>query len=530
MKGKFPDGLLGRLVVSFILLLTGLQLAHAQYVRKNHFASEQARRQVYDLDDWIAYAPSHHFTSVTVGSNYIYFATDGGGIWRYHLYENFWDFPFTTSNGLPSNRVSKVLYDGERNILWAFTDKDVAIYRFAEREWYWKSQSNFYYNPPQSPEPPEGKEIAPNVFYPREYLNRLPLYFVNGDYTLTGEWKVMDDNFDEYPVVGFLRDEWERFWFLIEGLGVAVGSPYSQRMDIMTLGLPEIETRAMAFQGNDLWVGGLPLYEDMGQSAIVRWRDDSGLWDYYYARRNSYLHSDWVYDIAANQNTVWFATNYGVSRLKGREWKTYTQSEGLYNLQVNDLLLHGNELYIGTVNGLNRLVLSTDSLFREKDEVVHLATIYQLSAQGDTIWAATNRGILRKLPGGSWKSVIPGASATDMPTTAVEAVKGEVWFASPGGVFSLNTRNGNWESYPQIGMELDGPFMDLEVLPGAVWVSTPSGLLKFDRKRYYWQLFTEEDGLINNRCYKLLLDGDYIWVATAGGLCQFYWNKPFRID
>ena len=40
----------------------------------------------------------------------------------------------------------------------------------------------------------------------------------------------MDENFDTYPITGFLMDNWERIWFTIEDLGIGVGGTLADRL------------------------------------------------------------------------------------------------------------------------------------------------------------------------------------------------------------------------------------------------------------------------------------------------------------
>jgi len=527
--------------IFFILIFLFGTVLRAQYVRRRTFSTEHERRLQYALDDWISYLESKYISSVAVGTEYIYFGTLDGGILRYHLYENFWDFPFTTSNGLKGNRVLDVAFDENSGYLWAVTQPleepylppDTCIFMPADHEWYCKSQVSYWpYKFPSRGLPDTISKINYNIFYPAKYLNLLPTFFANGEYTLTGDWKILDDRFDEFPISGFLLDHWERVWFLIDGLGIGIGSTFSQRMDVLIKGLTHISPQVIQYQYNDLWIGGIPL-PGRGRPGIVHWKDNDGSWEYYQARFIPQLRSDYVYDIESRGDSVWFATELGVTLFNTRKnrWKNFNVKHGLYSQEVYDLFLKGNILYIGTREGLNYLDLTTGKVRREKDDNIRLATIYQIAGNDSSLWLATNRGIFRYLDKKKkWEIVTTSAPIQDLPVYAVQIFGPEVWFTSPGGIFWLDTRTNQWESFPQIGLEVKGPYSDIEVNRKSVWVSTTEGLLKYDRERKYWLLFTTEDGLLDNQCRRLLLDGDYIWIATRSGITQFYWNNPNRID
>jgi hypothetical protein len=523
---------------NFFFLLILLSLINplflpGQYIRQEKFFSEKERRSKYALDDWISYLEGKQIVSMAVGNNYLYFAAQDGGILRYELYQNFWDYPYTTSNGLPSNNVLKVAYDLDNSILWAVTDKDTCIFKPAEQEWLCQSEGSLWpFEFPVQQIPENSRIIEQNIFYSQQYLNLLPYFFANGSYTMNDDWMLMDEYFDEYPVTGFLRDRWERIWLVIEGLGIGIGNVFSGRMDVIPFGLTHISPRVVRYQQKDLWIGGEPL-PGKGRPGIVHWQDSDGGWNFYQARWISSLPSDDVQDIEVTGDSIWFATELGLSLFNSRknEWKNFDQRQGLYSREILDLLEHDRILYIATDKGINTLNLSSGIIKRIKDDNIILATIYQIAAQRDTIWIGTNRGIFRQRAGSAgWEEVITTAAISDLPVIAVESYQDEVWFCSPEGVFWYNGKNRRWESFPQLGMEIQGPFFDLAVNSKSVWVSTTEGLLKYNREMNFWKIFTPMDGLLSVPCYRLLLDGDYLWIANHFGITQFYWNNPERID
>ncbi len=519
----------------FVLVFADIGQLMAQYVRSEQFRDEQERRMQYALDDWISYLPSKQIVKIAAGRNYIYFATLDGGILRYEAFQNYWDYPFTTSNGLISNRVLDVAYDFDTSFLWAVTDKDTCVFKPAEKEWVCLSRSGSYfpYKFPEKKSPDSSSKIEHNIFYPVQFLNRLPHFFANGMWTVVESWKVMDENFDEYPITGFLRDDWERVWMIIEGYGVGMGNYYSQRMDVVPYGLTTIQPWVMKYQHNDLWIGGEPYTDGPGNPGIVNWRDRDGSWNYYQARWIANLPSNNVRDIEVTGDSIWFATDYGLVLYNSRKnsWKNYDQRQGLFSRDILDLKSHRSKLYIGTDRGINIMDFAQDSLWRVKDENLILATINRLEAQEDTIWAATNRGLFRLKPDTTaWEQIIPQTAISEIPAQAIAAFGHEMWFTSTQGVFWMDSGTKKWESFPQLGTAISGPFYDIKVNQISVWVSTPEGLLKYDRQRNYWKLFTTEDGLLDNECHRLLLDGDYLWVTNRLGITQFYWNSPSRID
>jgi hypothetical protein len=519
-------------LIIFMLFFQDMQLK-AQFVRRDEYTSERDRRNQYELDDWVSYMQGKRINNIAAGHNYLYFATTDGGIWRYELYQNYWDYPFTTSNGLSSNNILEVAYDFGNSLLWAVTEVDTCIFKPAEQRWVCQSEESLWPNEyPESKFPNSGNSIEQNVFYPGNYLNLLPQFFANGPWTIIENWKLMDQNFDEFQINGFLRDRWERIWFVIEGLGVGMGNLFSERLDVIPLGLSDISPRVVQYQDDDLWIGGQSFSGEL-RPGISNWRNQDGGWYIYQARWISNLPSNNIRDIAVTGDSVWFASDYGLSLyIRSRDkWQNFDVRQGLYSTEILNILVHKEYLYIATDRGLNRLHLKTGLIKRLKDDNIHLATVSQISAEVDTLWAATNRGLYRRrTESAGWEVVRVPTAISDIPVLFAENYKNEMWFASPGGIFWFDSITKKWESFPQLGLELTGSYFDIEVDANSVWVSTAEGLLKYNRNMKYWKLFTVNDGLLSNQCFRLLLDGDYIWISNRLGITSFYWNSPSRID
>ncbi len=506
----------------------------AQYVRKENFRTEHDRRLKYALDDWVSYTSSNRFSSMTVGTHYIYIGTKGGGILRYHIYDNYWDYPFTTSNGLPSNQVENVVFDPKTSFLWAVTPNDVAIYNFTSREWIRRSETpGWPYQFPETGTSQDPNDIRKERFLDREALFNLPGFFANGSFSITGEWTLIDDfTFDEYPIVGYLRDRFDRIWFLVDGFGIGEGQFFSRRVNFYRVGLPDFSPRAIAYQGDDLWFGGIGK-ERQGVSAIALWPYNQAGWHYFQARRINRLPRDDVNDIVADGDSVWFATEFGVLLYDAAEdkWRNWGLGQGVVSHTVWDVEILGNYLYAATDQGISRINRFSGKGERIKDLRFSNLPTYRLALQNDTLWAATFRGIFRYINTiGDWELVEAKSAIQDINVTAVDVYQNEVWFAAHGGIFGLNLDTDEWQSFNQIAFEIDYPYMDIKVNDKSVWVATPNGLLKYDKIRQDWRLFTRQDGLLSNICYQLLLDGDYIWIANELGYTQFYWNSPRRSD
>ena len=523
-------------IVTVLVLFGCVHVAYGQFVRKAEFATERDRRAVYELDDWVSHTSANRFQNAVMDERYIYFATLDGGILRYNYLENFWDYPFTTSNGLPENRVLKVAYDPQTAYLWAYFRDDVAVFLPSIQTWIARSESyDWSYQPPpaDSGHVIENPQYPPTgIFFDREALLNIPQFFANGPYSILPDWHLVDDEtFDEFEFSGFIIDRFNQAWFMIKGFGIGKGNWNSQRIDFFRIGLPDIFPKSLEFQYDDLWVGGTP--KGNGISAIALWPKESANWQYFQARRISRLPSDEVFCMLADGDSMWFGGSYGVSLYdrSRNKWRNYSTREGLANNNVYDLAILKNKLYIATEQGLTVLNLLSGKIEPFNDKRFINLRVNQFAVQNDTLWIGTFRGLFRYLTANKQLEFVPSRAATqDLEVTALDYGNHELWFTSSGGVAVYNTATDSWRSFPQVGMEIAPPYRDIKESDQAVWISTKSGLLKYDKERQSWRLFTTEDGLLNNDCYRLMLDGDYIWIANKSGITEFYWNSPHRSD
>jgi ligand-binding sensor domain-containing protein len=527
---------LNRLFVKFFLVLICLLIptqVSAQYVRKETFNTERQRRARYALSDWISYLSYRQITSMVIGYDYVYIGTRDGGILRYKYYEDGWDYPFTTSNGLPDNHILNLAFDREASILWAVTPIDTAIFLPTEEVWLSQSEAEFWnYTFPKMKENLQNPDGTPiNRLQNRESLIQLPTFFANGEYTIIDNWILMDEYLREFPIKGYFQDRKDRIWFAVEDFGIGLGDFFIKRADFYQFGLSAVSPRVIAFAGRDLWIGGIKL--NYGRAGIANWPSENLSWKYYEARWISRLPNDNVRDILILGDSLWFATDYGVSVYSPRKdkWKNFSLRQGLISTTILDLEILANYIYVATEQGYSKIDLYTNQVKRITDKRFFNLPVNRFAVQNDTLWAATNRGIFRLIStSDKWEFVSSQAAIQDLRITAIEYYDGEMWFASEGGIMKLEINSNKWESFPPLAFEISPPYLDIKVNDESVWVTTGEGLLKFDRKRNFWRLFTVQDGLLDNHCYRVLIDGDYLWVTTKIGVTRFFWNNPERFD
>ena len=90
----------------------------------------------FEAFDWTLYRQTGGINSITEGYNYAYFATENAGILRFHLYQNRFDEPITTAQGLSDNQILAVHFDQNTRILWVSSENFIDYSYNAEGNWF----------------------------------------------------------------------------------------------------------------------------------------------------------------------------------------------------------------------------------------------------------------------------------------------------------------------------------------------------------------------------------------------------------
>lgn len=320
----------------------------------------------------------------------------------------------------------------------------------------------------------------------------------------------------------------------------------------------DIHTVMRDSNGNT-WLGTL------GQG-LARWRADvrDGM------RMETYSESDglsavrvWCF-LEDREHNIWVGTQNGLNRFRDEKITTLTRREGLVNESVSALTAGpAGSIWASTPVGINRI----DGEHREL--YLNSATAMALSTdQGNTLWAGTNRGVMR-LNKGKWSDVPMPAGIHLQEVTMITGdhekgvwlfdihkglyrwtngriddfsnepqlkgksifaasadSKGKVWFGlSDGGVVVFD--GGRFHSYSESDGLADGPVNTIHVDDqGTVWIGTERGLSRFDGQRFV--TWNTSKGLPGERVLWILSDKEgRIWLGYSTGVA---WVSQSELD
>ena len=483
----------------------------------------------YSSDDWVTYAPALDITSIDVGEDYIFFGTRNGGILRYN------DYPYTSSNGLQSNKIYRIVYEFSDNRWYAQTSKGIDELNKAFK--YWQPSSKKVLPQQRSPEEYQVDDYRqnPNYNFPQFYRpdnSELPDFFTDRQYLFRPPDEILDEenrifHFNNDRVV----DNWRNLWLTTDGLGPAKANLNEQTLKFYQKSISNIQPRDLYFDGNKVWIGGISEFKE--PAGINFWNLDKDTWKYYEARYNYNLQNDNCFAITGNKEYIFCGTEQGVCRYdkKGKEWNTLTTINGLESNKINDLIIWKNSLVIATDEGFNFMLPDARTAQESKNTTLDNVPVFKISATDSLLYFATREGIYQyELSNDDLQFVNTGSAILDLYISAVNIQTDTIWAAGEYGIIFYDPVGDRWQSFTNIRQAVFGTIYDINFSGNNIWFATDDGLLKYDKKRDYWYLYTEKDGLADRHVYSVTVDADDLWLCTNAGLTLFRWYRGSRTE
>ena len=473
----------------------------------------------YREGDWTSYTMTRYVSSIAMDDHTVYFGTSGGVI-RCNKIDKQWAKPFTTSNGLPDNRVNRIAFDPDNDQLWIDTPLGIASYNPTFKEW--RSGATFPYELVKSD---------------KDSL-QLPNFLMEFGYNFNPEGYILDQRLSRYNVIDYLRDDWgDNVWLATWGLGVAFGFLRSWNLELHPFGLYQNDVKDVCIDGQIIWFGGNDVFQY--PEGITRYDRAKEKWEHFIEGYENALRDASVNSIKAGKDFVWFGTSRGMASYSKKEdsWRFYTRSKGLSSNQIICLEYYqnldskkGDVLFIGTSMGICFYRTSRDSIAQIEDDNVNSEYINCLKVAQNYLWIGTKLGIYRISLTDSARGIFSTPDGITLSNVNdIETDRKKIWFATDKGILGYDSNTGEREAYQLSGSYPGSRPLKLAVDDKNVWVGTENGVWKMNRQNKVWVNFTIFDGLIDNDIQAITLDGDYIWFGTPQGATLFYWNNPFLL-
>ena len=428
-------------------------------------------------DEWANIKPKGDWgsavTEISEDGDYIWVATEGNGVKRYHLASGTWT-SFDEKTGLLLDYISERGLAVDEKYVWVGTPRGLNRYDKQTESWTYFTKMDAL----------RGREIKALTVDERyvwcgtdKGLSRYDKWY--------GTW-------ENFRKKGGDRDRRRRgpvLWSSEEQeeladnnvSAIAVDKQYvwvgtrnganrydkiADRWDKYTPenGLPHPDITSVAIAGSNVWMG-----TNAGIGKYPRTADDPNAWISYTSGTEiqamavskefaQTLISDEVWCMSASKKAVWVGTRRGVSRydISKDLWKTFTEEDGLTSNEVSSIAIDGDKIWFGGDKGL---------------------TVYSESTH-DWIQLTTEDGL-------------PSNRITCI------AVNGEdIWFGTfDAGVSHYNKKSKTWETFTKKdGLSHNG-ILSIFSDGDNVWIGTQRGLSRYNKHANTWTVYTEYHGL-----------------------------------
>jgi hypothetical protein len=193
------------------------------------------------------------------------------------------------------------------------------------------------------------------------------------------------------------------------------------------------------------------------------------------------------------------------------KWKQFTTENGLPNDHVFAVRSNGNDLWVGTENGLaliDKSQAKVVQVWKEKDGLPFQAiTGIDVDPSTGAVWLGLFGGGLSRFSGGRfdhWHQLNSGLVNDVVYGVAVE--NESVWCATTAGASRFNTKTGEWAIFTEKNAPMEeiwnyavdySPEVNKVFL--AVW---GSGVLEYDLPTGMWQEYIDPDGEMEIDLYR----------------------------
>jgi hypothetical protein len=217
------------------------------------------------------------------------------------------------------------------------------------------------------------------------------------------------------------------------------------------------------------------------------------------------------------------------------KWKQFTVADGLPSDHIFAVRAHGNDVWVGTEDGLvliDKAAGKVVKTWQEKDGLpFKVVTAIDVDPVTGDVWLGLFGGGLARYSAGRfdhWNQMNSGLVNDVVYGVAVE--HDNVWAATTAGASRLNTRTGEWTIFNEKNTEMEEIWnYNVNYSEGKVHLAVwGSGVLEFDLKTEKWKVYLDPDGEMEIDLYRddginhvIVTGASYVdgvlWVSTYFG-------------
>lgn len=522
------------------------------------FAQPSARYRPFD---WLLFKEPGRINSLSEGFEFLYVGTSHGGIYRYNLYSNQYDFPITSAQGLKNNSISSVHFDQNTGILWAASVGALQYSFTREGDWryidfvdiglrnndnisqignsenyVWAKANAVYVKLDKSSGILAGIYPRPdeiNISWSStNYYEQADIATIMNNYALMSGWMAsgskLIDGYGRYiDITSGLIGNHNDVWIGTSDGTLFQGDKTMEAIFPTEFGIRGSNINALFQNENNLWIGSKGY--DIGRG-VTRLNTRNFQTDHYDFDVTVNMNLTEVYSFYDFENTLWVGGN-GVILVFDKPdnfWRTLGEDRGIPNSDITSMVGDSNYVWIGSYYGIRQINRKS-----KREEPMGFEYLFYNHPVNDLllnefgVWVASRTGIYLydKNNPQIMNALSIGNSYLDFPVSRVTSIFQDnqlLYFATNIGVVSFNIEEKFWDMVIPASDYRGLDVSDLIVVGKFCFIGTSQGMfrinLKSKRTREYKFDFI---GSVNS----LEKIGKYVWMGTSEGLIRFKWRK-----
>jgi len=511
--------------------------------------------------DWLLFKEPGRINSISEGYEFLYIGTSHGGIYRYNLYGNQYDFPITTAQGLDNNNISSVHFDHSTGIIWASSygalqysytregdwriidlvdiglrNNDRIVQLGNSKNYIWAKAGAVYVKLDKSSGVLAGIYPMPdeiNIVWSSGKYNEQPeIASVLNNYALMSGWMTsgskLIDGYGRYiDITSGLIGKHNDVWIGTSDGTLFQGNKTMEAMFPTEFGIRGSNINALFHNDEELWIGskGYDIGRGVTKLNTRTFQTDHFDFDVTVNMNLTEIHSFYDFD-----NVLWVGGNSAILVFDKSEnyWRTLGEERGVPNTDITSMVGDSNFVWIGSYRGIRQINRKT-----KREEPMGFEYLFYNHPVNDLflndygVWIASRTGIYLydKNNPQIMNALSIGDSYLDFPVSRVTSVFQQnnlVYFATNIGIIVFDTEEKFWDmaipTSDYKGLDVN----DILLLGKFCFIATDRGMFRINLKskgvREYNFDFIGSVNTIENI-------GKYIWMGTSKGLIRFKWRK-----
>jgi len=517
----------------------------------------------FEAFDWTVYRQTGSINSISEGYDYAYFATENAGILRFQLYQNRFEEPITTAQGLTDNQILAVHFDQNTGMLWAASENFIDYSYNAEGNWFHidlddtglhrdaliqqiGSSNNYIWINAGStflkldkvsgivmgllPLPDEDDVIWSSK---RGQILEIPDTLKN--YVVMDGW-IINNNLFIYPFGAVVEPT--TFYFGKNSdvyIGIADGTIFVGDVQMETFypfsfGLNN--TDVVAFTKNDdLWITGRNGFNTRG---FTRYNVSQNYFEHIYFENSINFKSQPFYSILETDKEVWFGGNSAISiYIKKKDfWIEITEANGIPNGGITSMAEDSSAIWVGTTKGLVKIsMINRRAEQINLERLLRMQKINDLKIVGDNLWIATdnylliydqiNNLLIDFKSFGNTKDIEERKNIFTKFTDIFQNGD-EIYISTPVGILKYNIKDKDWKVIVEPSAYEGSKVNNVVIANGYCFIGIDYGIWQINIENGYSRLY---DYPFIGSVQDMYIQGDTLLIGSDKGLIRYLWKK-----